>query len=104
MALCDSDANGRMQKHASPRQVAGGPLAENILKCRLKPINTADYLPATLTAEQLNRLYATFPDGVCDWSKPGVDQQPARSPLTFANGPGGHRLPPAPGSGDGWFD
>lgn len=96
MALCDADP--RLAKHSSPRQVAGGPLAENILKCQLRPINTADYLPATFTAEQLTRLYATFPDGVCDWTKPGVSQQPARSPLTFANGPGGHRLPPAPGS------
>jgi len=96
MALCDADP--RLQKHASPRQVAGGPLAENILKCQLRPINTADYLPAVFTAEQLNRLYATFPDGVCDWSKPGVYQQPARSPLTFADGPGGHQLSLAPGS------
>jgi Tannase-like family of unknown function (DUF6351) len=95
-AMCDADL--RLQKHSSPRQVAGGPLAENILKCQLKPINTADYLPVTFTAEQLTRLYATFPDGVCDWSKPGVSQQPARSPLTFAGGPGGRRLPPAPGS------
>ncbi|MFI4932202.1 MAG: DUF6351 family protein, partial [Burkholderiales bacterium] len=102
MALCDADPH--LAKHASPRQVAGGPLTENILKCQLKPINTADYMPATFTAEQLTRLYATFPDGVCDWSKPGVGQQRARSPLTFADGPGGHRLPPAPGSNDGWFD
>lgn len=97
MALCDAEP--RLQKHASPRQVAGGSLSEDILKCRLKPINTAEYLPASFTAEQLNRLYATFPDGVCDWSKPGIGQQPARSPLTFAAGPGGHRLPPEPNSG-----
>ncbi|HEU5297372.1 MAG TPA: DUF6351 family protein [Burkholderiaceae bacterium] len=93
-AICDADP--RLQKHASPRQVAGGALTENILKCQLKPINTADYLPVVFTAAQLNRLFATFPDGVCDWSKPGVSQQPAQSPLTFANGPGGQPLPPAP--------
>ena len=96
MAVCDADA--RLQKHASPRQVAGGALAENILKCRLMPLNTADYLPATFTAEQLTRLYSTFADGVCDWSKPGVGQQPAKSPLTFAAGPGGRPLGRAPGS------
>ncbi len=79
MALCDAEP--RLQKHASPRQVAGGSLSEDILKCRLKPINTAEYLPASFTAEQLNRLYATSPDGVCEWSKPGIGQQPARSPL-----------------------
>jgi hypothetical protein len=84
--------------------VAGGSLEENILKCQLKSINTADYLPVTFTAEQLNRLYATFPDGVCDWSRPGVGQQPARSPLTFVAGPGGQRLPPAPDSREPWWD
>jgi hypothetical protein len=36
MALCDADA--RLQKHGSPRQVAGGPLEENILKCQLKAL------------------------------------------------------------------
>ena len=88
----------RLQKHASPRQVAGGALTEDILKCQLKPLNAAEYLPATFTAQQLVRLYNTFPDGVCDWNKPGVGQQPPRSPLTFAAGPGGKRLGAAPAS------
>ena len=94
MALCDADA--RLMKHSSPRQVAGGPLTEDILKCQLKPLNLADYLPATFTKAQLARLHAVFPDGVCDWSLPGVGQQPAASPLTFVDGPGGEPLPPAP--------
>jgi hypothetical protein len=96
MALCDADP--RLAKHASPRQVAGGPINEDILKCQLKPINTADYLPATFTAAQLARLYASFPGGVCDWSKPSVGYRPVQSPLSFAAGPGGRRLPPAPSS------
>jgi len=61
---------------------AGGPVAGDVLKCQLKPLNAADYLPARFSAAQLARLYAAFPDGVCDWSKPGVGQQPAVSPLT----------------------
>jgi hypothetical protein len=83
-------------KHTSPRQVAGGPLAENILKCRLKPLNSADYAPVLFSSAQLARLQAAFPDGVCDWDRAGVGQQRAASPLTFADGPGGKRLPPAP--------
>jgi hypothetical protein len=94
MALCDADP--RLQKHASPRQVAGGPLEENILKCQLKPLNPSDYAPVTFTAAQLARLNAVFPGGVCDWSKPGVGQQEAISPLSFAAGPGGVPLPPPP--------
>jgi hypothetical protein len=96
MALCDADP--RLMKHSSPRQVAGGPLTENILKCQLKALNAADYLPATFSAAQLVRLFGAFPDGVCDWSKPGVGQQPAVSPLTFENGPGGEPLGPSPSS------
>jgi uncharacterized tannase-like protein DUF6351 len=94
MAACDADP--RLAKHSSPRQVAGGPLAENVLKCELKPINPADYAPAALSPDQLARLDAAFPGGVCDWSKPGVGQQAAVSPLTFTAGPGGVPLPPAP--------
>lgn len=94
MALCDADP--RLKSHASPRQVAGGPLAENILKCQLKPLNPADYAPVAFTAAQWTRLLGAFPDGVCDWSRPGVGQQEAQSPQSFAAGPGGQPLPPAP--------
>ena len=44
------------------------------------------------------QLQATFPGGVCDWSKPGVNQQPSTPWLTFAGGPGGQQLGPAPTS------
>jgi hypothetical protein len=103
MAVCDADAPqadglGRLAKRASPRQVAGGPLTENILKCQLKPLNSADYSPLVLTSAQLDRLHAVFPDGVCDWDRPGVGQRRAASPLTFADGPGGKPLSRAPTS------
>src|SRR5258706_6998157 len=88
MATCDADTpqadgKGRLAKRASPRQVAGGPLAENILKCQLKPLNSADYAPLVLSSEHLARLHAVFPDGVCDWDQPGVRQRRAASPLIF---------------------
>ena len=93
-AACDADQ--RLVKHSSPRQIAGGPLAENILKCQLKPLNRADYLPVVFSSDLQARLEAVFPGGVCDWSKPGIGQQPPVSPLDFAQGPGGVPLPPAP--------
>ena len=34
-----------------------------------------DY-PGTPTALQVSRLQSIFATGVCDWSKPGVQQQP----------------------------
>jgi hypothetical protein len=95
-AVCDGDPF--LKKHASPRQIAGGPLAENILKCQLRPIDRSDYDPFGITDAQLARLRAIFPDGVCDFSKPGVGQQPAVSPLNFSAGPGGVALPAAPSS------
>src|SRR5882762_9192495 len=70
MALCDADP--RLMKHASPRQVAGGPLVENILKCELKPLNSVDYAPLVFSSAQWARVQATFQDGVCDWSEKGV--------------------------------
>jgi hypothetical protein len=53
--------------------IAGGPPTNDVLKCQLKPIDFADYKVA-FTDEERERLRAIFPDGVCDWSKPGVEQ------------------------------
>jgi len=58
-----------------PRMVAGGPLANNILKCQLKAIDPNDY-KVPFTDAQKARLSEMFSKGVCDWSKPGVEQQP----------------------------
>lgn len=55
-----------------PRMEAGGPLASNNLKCQLKPVDLADY-KVSFNAADLSRLRATFPSGVCDFSKPGVN-------------------------------
>ena len=43
LALCESKV-ARYKVGSSPRQVAGGPLSENILKCQLKPLNSAGLL------------------------------------------------------------
>jgi hypothetical protein len=63
--------------HSEPRMVAGAPLTNDVIKCQLKPINFADY-KATFTGAQKARLKAIFPDGVCDYSKPGVGQGPIK--------------------------
>ena len=78
--------------------MAGGPLRENILKCQLKPLDCGRLRAIALSAAQLARLHAVFPDGVCDWSKPGVEQERAHSPRDYSDGPGGERLPSAPDS------
>jgi hypothetical protein len=93
-ATCDADPF--LKPSLSPRQVAGGPRAENVLKCQLKPLLRTDYPAGTFTDAQWTRLQAVFSDGVCDWSRPGVGQQAAASPLSFSAGPGGQPLPAAP--------
>jgi len=66
--------NTRFPVHADPRIVAGGPRAGDILKCQLKPVAAADY-PVAFSAAEMTRLIGIFPNGVCEWSKPGVGQQ-----------------------------
>jgi len=61
-------------QYAHPRIVAGTSLASDILKCDLKPLSYVDYA-RRLTGEQMRRLGAVFPSGVCDYSRPGLGQQ-----------------------------
>ena len=57
------------------RMVAGAPWANDVLKCALKPVDGSDYT-RPLTGEQLAGLAQVFPQGVCDWTRPGVGQVP----------------------------
>src|SRR5205085_11291837 len=50
---------------------AGQSIVDGVLKCQLKPPDRVDY-KQTFSDEQWARLKATFSDGVCDWSRPGV--------------------------------
>ena len=54
--------------------VAGGPLANDIVKCQLKQIDYSDY-EVEFTDTEKAQLEKIFPDGVCDWSLPGVEQR-----------------------------
>ena len=93
-ATCDADPF--LKPSLSPRQVAGGPRSEDVLKCQLKPLVRSEYAAGAFTDAQWARLQTVFSTGVCDWSKPGVGQQTAISPLSFAAGPGGQPLAAAP--------
>jgi hypothetical protein len=69
----DSQCNTLFPSFAFPRYEAGGPVAANIMKCQLKPIDPTDYKVA-LSSAQMAQLHSIFPSGVCDWSKRGVEQ------------------------------
>lgn len=59
---------------SDPRLQAGEPMAENVLKCALKPLDFADY-PVTFTASERAELRQAFPSGVCDYARPGAGQR-----------------------------
>jgi hypothetical protein len=79
------------------REAAGGPLASDVLACSLQPLHRSSF-SVSFTDVQWKILEATFPHGVCDWNKPGLEQQPTIPWLTYAKGPGGQSLGPAPRS------
>ncbi|HTU14681.1 MAG TPA: DUF6351 family protein [Solirubrobacterales bacterium] len=59
--------------HSLPVNQAGAPLDSVIGKCQTKPVDPADY--GNPNPSQIGRLNAIFPSGVCDYSKPGVEEQ-----------------------------
>lgn len=73
---------------SDPRLVAGEPLADNILKCQLKPLNFSDY-SVTFTPAEMAELRSAFPTGVCNYQRPGVGQQPPLGTwLSYGPAPG----------------
>lgn len=81
----------------TPRMAAGGPLSDDVLKCRLKPLRREDYAVAFSDA-QWQRLQSTFATGVCDYQRPAVGMEPTVPWLSYAAGPGGEPLGPVPES------
>ena len=94
---------------STPAVEAGESIATDTMKCQLKPLRRSDYLPnVQFTDDQWAQLQKTFPDGVCDWSLPGVSQQPTIPWMGYQDAGGnvvygGQPLGAAPaGSGGGW--
>ncbi|MFL6238903.1 MAG: DUF6351 family protein [Actinomycetes bacterium] len=88
--------------YGTPRMAAGMPIADDTLECQLQPMNRADY-PVSFTDAQWAALQKAFPNGVCNYNVPGVDQGPAVSWLTYQTSSGdvvygGTPLGPAPTS------
>jgi hypothetical protein len=80
--LPSTRCNQLFPSYAFPRFIAGGPLAADIIKCRLKPPDRKHY-EITFKDEEWKRLLTLFPQGVCDWSKPGVESRPVRTWSSF---------------------
>jgi len=91
---------GVVPVYGTPRMVAGDAITTDANKCQLKPLDSADYV-LPFSDAQWATLQATFPDGVCDFSKAAVDQQPTLPWLAYQDSKrnviyGGRRLGPVP--------
>jgi hypothetical protein len=67
--------------------VAGDAITTDDNKCQLKPLRRANY-GVTFTDAEWAVMQATFPNGVCDFSKPGVSQQATIPWLTYQDAAG----------------
>jgi hypothetical protein len=88
--------------YGTPRTVAGDARTTDANKCQMKPLNRSDYL-LPFTDAQWAVMRTTFPHGVCDYSKPGVGQQPTVPWMTYQMESGqvitgGQPMPSAPRS------
>ncbi|MCU1460107.1 MAG: N-acetylmuramoyl-L-alanine amidase [Acidimicrobiales bacterium] len=96
--VCDQT----VASYGTPRLGADEPLTDDVLQCQFKPMNKADYRVAFSNA-QWTRLQRAFPNGVCDYSKPGLAQRGALTWQTYQDRSGtvlygGLPLGPAPQS------
>ena len=84
--------------YTTPRVAAGDTLATDRLKCQLKTHRRTEYGTIQFTDAQWATLEKAFPTGVCDYSKPGVDQQKTIPWMTYQDRVGGRPLGAAPAS------
>ena len=88
--------NQLLPHYATPRLTAGAPMTDDVLKCRLEPLNRDDY-PVEFSDDQWAQLNEAFPDGVCDYDSRGEAQRLPRGPWqSYADGPDGRPLGAAP--------
>jgi hypothetical protein len=84
-SLCPA---GVVNVEQTPRMVAGDSITTDDNKCQLKPLSRSGYGSVTFTDTEWAALQKAFPTGVCDFSKPGVDQQPTIPWMTYQNAKG----------------
>lgn len=67
----------------TPRQIAGDDITNDDNKCQLEPLDRRNYGSVRFTDAQWHRVEQTFPQGVCNFTKPGIGQQPTTPWLTY---------------------
>ncbi|WP_394830119.1 DUF6351 family protein [Pendulispora rubella] len=95
----DCKVTGSGSVFGTPRTIAGDAISTDITKCQLKPLNRDDDYGPGFSDAQWAELQAIFPDGVCDYRKPGVSQSGATPWLVYQDAVGhavygGQPMPP----------
>lgn len=97
-------------RFGTPRTVAGDSIETWTNKCQLRPVDASDYSSnplILLMSSFIDDVKEIFPQGVCDYSLPGVGVQPTQTWLQYGSAKeviiGGEMLPETPeGSRNGW--
>ena len=94
-------------RFGTPRTVAGDSIETLTNKCQLKPVDPADYPTALDPQGFAEQVADIFPQGVCDYSKPGEGVAPTETWLQYGDAQqviyGGAPLAAdAPSSRQGW--
>src|SRR3954454_14852167 len=77
-----------VQSYTDPRIEAGMPFADDTIKCELRPLRRSNYFPLHFDDASWAKLEKAFPNGVCDYSKPGVDRTPTVPWLSYQDDDG----------------
>src|SRR3712207_4277718 len=96
--IASDNCNATVQSYSTARIEAGMPFTDDVIKCDPKPLRRSDYLPVQFSEGEWAKLQKAFPNGVCDYSKPGVDRVRTAPWQTYEDGPGGEPLGAAPAS------
>ena len=76
-------------KFATPAMEAGESIATDTEKCRLVPLRQSSFYTTTFTSPEWAALQKAFPNGVCDYTQPGLEQQNTVAWQTYQTASGG---------------
>jgi hypothetical protein len=83
LALPAAACDATVQAYSDPRIEAGMALTDDTIKCELRPLRRSDYGSVQFSDAQWETLRKTFPEGVCDYSRPGVNRVPTQAWQTY---------------------
>ena len=79
---------GVVPVYGTPRTVAGEAITTDDNECQLQPLSKKTDPTKVLSTEQLTELQSVFPNGVCKFKSPGLEQQPTIPWMTYQTSTG----------------